>query len=284
MALALLLIFMCVEVVVAVVSHSLALLADAGHMLTDAGALWAAIFAINLAQRPASPKWTFGLKRAEILSAGVNGVALLVVSGIVLVSAIERLINPTPVQGSALLIVASLGVVINLAATVLLSKGDRSSLNLAGAFAHIVTDLWAFVATLGAGIAITFTSYYRADGIASLVIVVLMTRSALALLKEAGKILLEGAPASVDLGVVRDHILSNSHVQAVHDLHSWVVTSDLPTLSAHIVLDDSCFEDGHAPQILDTLQNCLSAHFDVEHSTFQLEPASHFQHEIDNHE
>ncbi len=282
-ALALLIAFMITEVIVAFVSGSLALLSDAGHMLTDVGAIGASLWAMNLAARPAAGSWTFGWKRAEILSAAVNGITLLVVSGIVGFEAIRRLIHPPTVDGAPVLVVALIGVVVNLVAAWVLAKANRTSLNVEGAYQHILTDLYGFVGTVVAAVVILTTGYARADAIASLIVVALMLKAARGLLKDSGRVLLEAAPEGIDLAQVRSHLLESDHVHDVHDLHVWTVTSNLPTLSAHVVIDDSCFNDGHAPQLLDELQSCLVGHFDVEHSTFQLEPAAHSTHETGNH-
>jgi cobalt-zinc-cadmium efflux system protein len=276
--------FMVVEVIVAFASGSLALLADAGHMLTDAGALAGSIWAARLATRPARGAMTFGLKRAEILSASINGITLVAVAVLVAFEAIRRLVHPGNVGGTALLVVAGIGVIVNVVASWVLAKANRSSLNVEGAYQHILTDAYAFIATFIAGIIILTTGFARADAIASLVVVALMARAAYGLLTDSGRILLEAAPEGVDLVDLRKHFLDGTHVIGVHDLHVWTVTSDLPAVSAHVVVEDSCFRDGHAPQILDRLQACLVGHFDVEHSTFQLEPASHAGHEDSAHE
>ncbi len=275
--------FMAVEVVVAVLSDSLALLADAGHMLTDAFAIGASILAAVLAARPARGAWTFGFKRVEILSAAVNGITLLVVAALLGVEAIQRLIHPPTVAGLPVLLVAILGVVVNLAATWVLSKANRSSLNVEGAFQHILTDLYGFIGTAIAGAVILATGFSRADSIASLIVVGLMLRAAAHLLGASGRVLLEAAPENVDLPELREHLLELPEVTAVHDVHAWTVTSDLPAISAHIVVADACFANGEAPKVLDHLQACLTGHFDVEHSTFQLEPAGHTEHEAGAH-
>ncbi len=282
-ALVLLVGFMLTEVVVAVLSGSLALLSDAGHMLSDLGAIAGALWAIRLAARPALGAWTFGWKRAEIISAACNGITLLVVSAVVAFEAIRRLIDPPPVDGGPVLVVALIGVAVNIAAAWVLAKANRSSLNVEGAYQHILTDLYGFIGTVIAGIVILTTGYTRADSIASLIVVGLMLKAAWGLLRDSGRVLLEAAPEGIDLGQVRAHVLEADHVHDVHDLHIWTVTSNLPTLSAHVVIDDSCFTDSHAPQLLDQLQSCLTGHFDVEHCTFQLEPASHATHEPGTH-
>ncbi len=275
--------FMIVEVTIGTLVHSLALLADAGHMLSDAAALALAIAASVLAQRPATTQWTFGFKRAEILSAAVNGVALVVVSGLIVAGAVGRLVQPSSVRGSVLSVVAGVGVAVNIVAVLVVSRANRQSLNVKAASRHLLTDLAAFVGTLVAGIIITTTGFVRADAIASLVVVALMLATAWSLLRDSGRILLEVAPRGVDLADVRQHLMEIEHVVEIHDLHVWVVTSDLPALSAHVVVQDSCFLDGHAPQILDELQHCLAGHFDLEHSTFQLEASSHREHEKTGH-
>jgi cobalt-zinc-cadmium efflux system protein len=275
--------FMVAEIVVAIVSGSLALLADAGHMLTDAGAIGGAIWASRLAQRPETASWTFGLKRAEILAAATNGMALLVVGVTVLLEAIRRLVHPPSVAGLPILVVALLGVVVNVAATWVLSKADRGSLNVEAAFQHILTDLYAFVGTAVAGVLVLTVGWQRADAVASLVVVGLVLRASWRLLRAAFHVLLEGTPETVDLEEVRRHLHELPEVVAVHDLHAWTLTSALPVLSAHVVVTDDCLCDGSAASVLDHLQACLSSHFDVEHSTFQLEPATHAEHETGAH-
>jgi len=282
-ALVLLALFMLGEVIAAIVSGSLALLSDAGHMLSDVGAIGGSLWAIRLAARPAAGAWTFGWKRAEILSAAANGITLLVVSGIIAVEAVTRLIHPPKVEGGLVVVVAAAGIIVNVAATWVLARADRSSLNVAGAFRHVLTDLYGFIGTVIAGVIIVATGYTRADAIASLVVVGLMLKASWGLLRDSGRVLLEAAPEDMDLDEVRAHLLATAHVRDIHDLHAWTVTSSLPALSAHVVIDDSCFTDGHAPRLLDQFQACLAGHFDVEHSTFQLEAAAHGGHETGTH-
>jgi cobalt-zinc-cadmium efflux system protein len=279
----LLLAFMVTEVVVAIFSGSLALLSDAGHMLSDVGAIGASLWAISLAARPAKGAWTYGWKRAEILSAAGNGITLLVVSGIVAFEAIRRLIHPPQVDGGPVLVVALIGVAVNIVAAWVLAKANRSSLNVEGAFKHIITDLYGFIGTVVAGIVILTTGFTRADAIASLIVVGLMVHAAWGLLRSSGRVLLEAAPEGMDLADLRQHLLDTERVLDVHDLHVWVVTSSLPAVSAHVVIEDGCFADNHAPRLLDQLQGCLVGHFDVEHSTFQLEPPGHNLHETGAH-
>jgi len=275
--------FMVGELVAAAIGHSLVLFADAGHLLTDVGALAASVWAARLARRPAGGVWTYGLRRAEILSAAVNGVTLAAIGLVIVVEAIRRLVQPPEVAGGLVLVVALIGVVVNLAATAVLARANRRSLNVRGAFAHIVTDLYAFLGTAIAGIVIITTGWRRADAVASLVVAALMGMAAWGLLRDAGRILLQAAPEGVDLHEVRAHLRELDHVVDVHDLHAWTVTSGLPTLSAHVVVEDHCFATGHAPQLLDALQECVAGHFDVAHATFQLEPATHAGHERETH-
>jgi cobalt-zinc-cadmium efflux system protein len=280
-----LLLFMAAEVAVAITASSLALLADAGHMLTDVLALVMAVAAARLAQRPARGVLTFGFARLEVLSAAVNGITLLVVAAVVTVEAIRRLIDPADVAGGPMAITAAAGLGVNVIATMLLSRADRRSLNVAGAFAHVVTDAAAFAATGVAGLIVLGTGWHRADPVASLVVVVLMLVASIKLLRRSGVVLLEAAPEHVDLAVLREHLLETGEgeVLDVHDLHAWTVGSGLPAVSAHVVVADRCFEDGLAARLLDELQNCLAGHFDVEHSTFQFELAGHTEHEPGTH-
>ena len=276
--------YMAVEVIVAVLAHSLALLADAGHMLTDAGAIAGSLWAMRLASRPSSPVWSYGLKRAEILAAAANGVTLVVVAALVGAESIRRLVHPHHVHAGPMLAVALAGMAVNVAATLVLARADRRSLNIEGAFQHIVTDLYGFAGTAIAAVVIIVSSWERADPTASLFVVALLLRAAWRLLRASGHILLEGTPEAVDLEEVRRHLRELPEVIAVHDLHAWTLTSELPALSAHVVVTDACLSDGTAGRVLDRLQSCLSDHFDVEHSTFQLEAASHADHEPGMHD
>ena len=271
--------FIVVEAVAGALSGSLALFADAGHMLVDAGALAASLWAISLAARPPNARFTYGLARAEILAAAVNGVTLLVMAALIAFEAVTRLRHPPAVHGLTVVVVATVGVAVNLAATYVLGHADRSSLNIEGAFRHVLTDLYAFVATVSAGVVLLTTGFRRADAIASLVVVALMLRAAWVLIAGSGRVLLQGTPETVDLEEVRRHVAQLPEVLALHELHAWTLSSNLPVLSAHVVVPDECLADGSAGAVLDRLQDCLAGHFDVEHSTFQLEPASHVEHE-----
>jgi cobalt-zinc-cadmium efflux system protein len=282
-ALVLLVAFMAFEVGAAIYANSLALLADAGHMLVDVGALALSLLAIGLAARPETGSHTYGLKRAEILAAAANGLALIVVSALVTYDAIVRLVHPGPVRGGVLIVVASVGVVVNMVATLTMGRANRRSLNMEGAYRHILTDLYGFIGTLIAGVVIVTSGFDRADAVASLIVVALMLKAATALLRPALRILLEATPEDIDLDEVRRHLMELPEVRSVHDLHAWTLTSSLPILTAHVVVTDDCFTTGEAGRVLDHLQECLSGHFDVEHSTLQFESAGHIEHELGGH-
>src|SRR5580700_1819435 len=283
LALILLLGFMVFEVGAAVASNSLVLLADAGHMLVDVGAIAGSLVAIRLAARPETGSHTYGLKRAEILAAAANGIALLVVAALVTYDAVSRLVHPSHVDGAVLIVVAAVGVVVNLAATLTMARANRQSLNVEGAYRHILTDLYGLAGTLIAGVVIVVWGFDRADAIASLVVVLLMLKAAVQLLRPALHILLEATPEDIDLEEVRRHLLELQEVSSVHDLHVWTLTSSLPILTAHVVVTDDCISGGEIGRVLDHLQGCLAGHFDVEHSTLQLEAIGHIDHESGGH-
>lgn len=282
-ALIVLSVFMVAEVIVSLLTGSLALLSDAGHMLSDVGAIGLALWTIRLAARPAQGAWTWGLKRVETISAAVNGITLLIVAGVIAVEAVRRLFEPPEVDGGPVLIVALVGVVVNIVVAWLVARANRSSLNIEGAYQHILTDLYGFLGTIVAALIIMVTGWTFADVIASLLVCALMVHAAWNLLRAVGRILLEAAPEGIDLEEVTTHFLELPHVQRVHDLHVWSVASDLPALSAHIVVDDECFTDGHIPELLGQVQHCVAGHFDVEHSTFQFEPPHHGSKELSVH-
>jgi cobalt-zinc-cadmium efflux system protein len=268
-ALALIVGFMAVEVVVGIVTSSLALLSDAAHMLTDAGAIGLALVALRLARRPAEGNFTFGLKRAEILSAQLNGATLAVLGVLILYEGVRRLFSPPDVPGAPLLVVALVGVAVNLAATWTLSKANRQSLNVEGAFQHILTDLAAFIATAIAGAVILLTGFTRADGIASLVIAAIMLRAAYGLLRDSGRILLEGAPEGLDPEAVGEAMIAQAGIVQVHDLHIWEVSSGFPSLAAHVLVGEE--DDCHARRR--ELEEMLDARFDLGHTTLQVDHA-----------
>ena len=267
------------EVAGGLISGSLALLADAGHMFADVAGVGLALLAVRLAARPASPARTFGLARAEILAAVANAVLLLGVAAVVTVEAIRRLADPPEVASGAMLAFGLVGLAGNTVSLWLLRPGQAESLTVRGAFLEVAADALGSLGVIAAAVVIRLTGFTRTDAIVSLLIGLFILPRTWRLLREAVDILLEASPKNVDLQVVRDHIVAMDHIIDVHDLHAFTVTSGLPVLSAHVVVDASCFQDGHAPQLLDQLQHCLAGHFDVEHSTFQLEPATHAGHE-----
>ncbi|MGH2932979.1 MAG: cation diffusion facilitator family transporter [Gaiellaceae bacterium] len=266
-ALALILGLMAGEVAGGIVAHSVALLADAGHMLTDAAALAAALVAAGLAVRPARGVWTFGLGRAEILAAQGNGVTLLVVAAWIVYSAVRRLVSPSAVHGGIVLTVALAGVAVNLVATLVLARADRSSLNVRAAFLHVATDLVAFFGTAVAGALVLATGWARFDPIAGLLVAVLMIRSSWSLLRESGRIFLEGAPSGIDPDAVAAALLREVEVVQVHDLHVWTVTSGFPALAAHVLVEPSV--DCHAARR--RLERLLRERFGLHHTTLQVD-------------
>ena len=275
------------EAVGAWVSGSLALLADAGHMLTDVAGLVIALIAATLAVRPASSRRTWGYRRAEVLAATLQAAVLLAVGVFVLVEGVRRLLHPPEVSSTSMLVFGAIGLLGNVVALLLLLRGDgERNVNVRAAVLEVVNDGLGSVAVLVAAGVIALTGWTRADALVSLLIGVLIVPRTLALLRETTGVLLESAPPGLDLEDVRRHLLELPHVRSVHDLHASQITSGLPVLSAHVVLDDSCFLDGHAPEILDQLQACVAEHFPVavEHATFQLEPVGHGGHESATHD
>ncbi|RBY94555.1 cation transporter [Blastococcus sp. TBT05-19] len=272
------------EVVGAVVSGSLALLADAGHMATDAAGIAIALGAVTLAQRPARGRRTFGWQRAEILAAVANALLLLGVAGYVLVEAVRRIGNPPEVGAGLMLVIAVVGLAVNLAGLVVLHRGREKSLAVRGAYLEVLADALGSVAVIVAAVVITTTGWTAADTVASLVIGFLVLPRAWHLLREALDVLLEAAPRGVDLDEVRAHMLGVDGVMGVHDLHAWTITSGLPVLSAHVVVTDEALAAGHGGRVLDALCACLGDHFDVEHCTFQLEAETHAGHEAPVHD
>jgi cobalt-zinc-cadmium efflux system protein len=266
-ALALILGFMAVEVVAGILASSLALLSDAAHMLTDAGAIALALVAARLAARPAAGGYTFGLRRAEILSAQLNGATLLALAAVILLEGVRRLFDPPDVEGTIVLVVAIAGIGVNLAATYVLAGADRRSLNVEGAFQHVLTDLFAFVATAVAGAVVLVTGFTRADGIAALMVAALMIRSGWGLLRDSGRVLLEAAPKDLDPDEIGRTLAAQDHVVEVHDLHVWEVTSGMPSLSAHVTVRAGCDTQAHRRK----LAELLSERFGIDHTTLQVE-------------
>jgi len=272
-ALALILGFMVVEIVVGVIAHSLALLSDAGHMLTDAAAIGLSLVAVGLAGRPAKGAMTYGFKRVEILAAQANGITLLILALLVSYEAIRRLVSPPDVEGGLMLTVALIGVAVNITAAWTLAHANRESLNLEGSFQHILTDLYAFIGTAIAAGVILATGFDRADPIASLLVAGLMLRSAYSLLKASGRVFLEAAPANLDPEEIGQTLASKAGVVEVHDLHVWEVTSGFPALSAHITV--AAHADCH--ELRHELDALLAERFDITHSTLQVD---HERHEL----
>ncbi|PWD51770.1 cation transporter [Serinibacter arcticus] len=274
-ALAITVTVLVVEAVAAVLTGSLALLADAGHMLSDAAGLSIALVATWLAARPATDRWTFGWQRAEVLAALVNGVVLSVVGTLVIVEGVRRLGESAEVEAPLMLVVGVVGLLANLVALRLLSGGKDESLNIRGAYLEVLGDLLGSAAVIVAALVIALTGWQRADAVASLAIGVLILPRAFSLLRDVGRVLLEGAPPEVSVEQVRAHLAEVPGVVAVHDLHAWTITSGVPVLTAHVVVaDDVATSQGYCA-VLDRVQECLHGHFDVEHSTLQIEPVSH---------
>jgi cobalt-zinc-cadmium efflux system protein len=266
-ALALILGLMAAEVAAGILADSLALLSDAAHMLTDAAAIGLSLAALRLARRPPGGAMTFGLKRVEILSAQVNGITLLVLAALIGYEAVRRLFEPPTVDGGLVLVVALAGIVVNLAATAVLARANRQSLNVEGSFQHLITDLYAFVGTAIAAAAILLTGFDRADPIASLLVAALMLRSAYTLLRDSGRIFLEASPKGLDPERIGARMAAQPGVVEVHDLHVWEVTSEFPALAAHVVVgrDTDC----HRTRF--ELANLLEREFSIKHSTLQVE-------------
>jgi cobalt-zinc-cadmium efflux system protein len=266
-ALALILGFMVIEVVLGIVANSLALLSDAAHMLTDAAAILLSLVAMRLARRPARGAMTYGLKRVEILAAQANGVTLLLLAAFITYEAIHRLVTPPEVRAGLILAVALAGVVVNLAATWVLAKANRESLNVEGSFQHILTDLYAFIGTAIAAAVILLTGFDRADPIASLLVAALMFRSGYGLVKASGRVFLEAAPEGVDPDEIGRTLVAQEDVVEVHDLHVWEVTSGFPALSAHVLVDAEA--DCHAARR--ELERAIHERFGIDHTTLQVD-------------
>src|SRR6478672_3651153 len=270
---------LAVELVGAAVAGSLALLADAGHLATDAAALLLALGASYVATIPGGPRSTFGYHRAEILAAMANAVVLLVVCGYLAYAGLARLSDPEPVRAGPLMAFAAVGLVANGVSLLVLRGSDTGSLNLRGAATEVLADLLGSGLALAAGIVIWFTGWDRADPIASLLIAAMILPRSLSLLKDSAVVLLELAPAGLDLEEVRRHLVEVPGVVDVHDLHAWTITSGMPSLSAHVTVTDDALGERGVGGILDELSGCAAEHFEVRHATFQVEPESHREHE-----
>ena len=278
-ALSITLTVMVVEIVGGFLADSLALVADAAHMATDALGLGMALLAIHFANRPATDNRTFGYARAEILAALANCLLLLGVGGYVLYEAIQRFVTPADTEGGLTIVFGAIGLVANMISLTLLMRGQKESLNVRGAFLEVAADALGSLAVIVSAVVILTTGWQAADPIASLVIGLMIVPRTVKLLRETLDVLLESAPKDVDMTEVRTHILALDGVEDVHDLHAWTITSGMPVLSAHVVVrSDVLSAIGHE-KMLHELQNCLGDHFDVEHCTFQLEPSGHAEHE-----
>lgn len=267
LALAIIAGFMLVEVVAGLIANSLALLTDAAHMLTDAGSIGLALIAARLAARPSSGTFTFGLRRAEILSAQINGASLLVLGAVLAYEAIRRFAEPPDVEGGLVIAVGVMGALANIGAAWSLARAERRSLNVEGAMQHVLMDLFGSVAAITSGVVIVLTGAGIADPIAASVVVVLMFRSGWRLVRDSGRILMEGTPSGVDADEIGRAMSAERGVVEVHDLHVWEVTSGFPALSAHVLVgrDDDCHERRRA------LERVLHEHFSIDHTTLQVD-------------
>jgi cobalt-zinc-cadmium efflux system protein len=268
-ALGLILAFMAGEVVAGILADSLALLSDAAHMLTDAGALLVSLIVLRLAAQPVGGNRTFGLRRSEILSAQANGAALLVLAGLIVYGAVRRLVSPPDADGAVILAVALAGIGVNFLATWQLSGANRRSLNIEGSYQHVLTDLFAFIATAIAGIVILASGWVRADPVAALLVAAIMLRASWRLLRDSARVLLDIAPAGLSVEEIGNVMASEPHVVEVHDLHVWEVTTEFPTLSAHVLVEPGA--DCHG--IRRELEQLLHDRFGLEHTTLQVDHA-----------
>jgi cobalt-zinc-cadmium efflux system protein len=284
-AIAIVAVVLVVEGVGAFLTGSLSLFADAGHMLSDLIGLIIALIATIVAARPANDRHSYGYQRAEVFGALVNSLILIAVAAFVTYEAIARLSSAEPgeVQGGLMLIVAGIGLVANFVSLMILRGGAKSSINMRGAYLEVLGDLLGSIAVILAAVVILTTGFEKADAIASLLIAAMIVPRAVSLLRDVVSVLNQSTPTAMDVQQIRDHILDEPGVVDVHDVHVWAITSGQYVFSAHIVVEQAVFERGETGRLLDSLGGCLSAHFDVEHSTFQLEPAEHARHEDHQH-
>ncbi len=274
------------EIITALLTGSLALLADAGHMLTDVVGLVMALVATHLSTRPATDRSTWGMRRAEVIGAALQAGMLAVVGVFVAFKAIHNLLVAPQIEASGMLVMGVIGLVANIIALVVLSggrggDGHGENLNMRAAFLEVLNDALGSVGVIIAAAIVARTGWTRADAVVSLLIAVLILPRAVALLRSALAVLMDFTPKELDLAQVRTHMLEVDHVEEVHDLHAWTVASGMPVLTAHVVVRDECLRDGHTEEILDRLQSCMAEHFPVriQHATLQLEPVSHLEHE-----
>jgi len=272
---------MIVQIVGAVLTGSLALLADAAHMFADASALVIALIASLVAARPANERNTYGYQRAEVFGALINAVILIALCVWIAVEAVQRLLDPDEVEvaGGLMIAVAVVGLIANAVSMWLLSAAQRTSINVRGAYIEVLGDLIGSAVVIVAAVVITLTGWMPADALASLLIAVMIVPRAVSLLREVFAVLGERAPDGTDVSKIREHILSKDGVADVHDIHVWQLTRGAPVFTAHVVVEPDVLADGRSAALLSSLQSCLSDHFDVEHSTFQFEPAGHREHD-----
>ena len=267
----------------ALASGSLALLADAGHMLSDAAGVSIALLASWIAARPATSRRTYGYQRAEVLAALANAIILIVIAVVVFVEAVRRLGSESEVATGLMLAAAIVGGLANLASLIILHGGRKESLNVRGAYLEVLGDLLGSVAVVVAAVVIMLTGWQAADPVASIVIALMILPRAWSLLKEVIDVLLQATPQGVEVATIREHILRVDGVVDAHDIHIWTMTSGMPVFSAHVVVDEDVLHADGVDRVLDRLTRCLSSHFDTEHSTFQIEPLSHASHEGHQH-
>lgn len=272
-----------IQVAGAALSGSLALLADAGHMLADAAGVFIALLAAWIASRPASDLRTYGYQRAEVLAALANALILVAIAVVIFTEAVRRIGAAPEVQTDIMLYAAVLGAAANLVSLLILRGAQKESLNVRGAYLEVLGDLLGSMAVIAAAVVIMLTGFLAADTIASVVIAIMILPRAWHLLRDVVDVLLEAAPKGVEVQMIREHILSVAGVVAVHDIHIWTITSGVPVFSAHVVVEDDVLSARGADQVLDKLTTCLGSHFDTEHCTFQLEPVSHSEHESHQH-
>lgn len=273
------------QMIGAIVTGSLALLFDSAHVLTDAGGLMIALVAAWLSGRPASDRRSWGFARAEVLAATAQAAVLLGVGIFVLVEGVKRLVTPEYVASAEMVFFGVVGLLGNIISLLVLSSGRKANFNMRAAFLEVLNDALGSVAVIVAAIIISATGWVQADALVAMLIGVLILPRTIKLLWETSSVLMESSPRGLDVAELRRHMAEVPHVLDLHDLHVTQIASGLPVLTAHIVVEDECFRDGHVPQLLDQLQECVAEHFEVsiEHSTFQLEPPSHADHEPGTH-
>lgn len=281
LALALTSLVLVAEIVTAALSGSLALLADAGHMATDAVGLVLALGAAHLSTRPATDRSTWGMRRAEVIGAALQAGMLALVGVVVGVRAVIDLVEPPTVDGGGMLVMGAIGLLANVLSLAVLAGGRHATLSMRAAFLEVANDALGSVGVIVAGVVIARTGWVRADAVVSLIIVALIVPRAAGLLRAAGAVLMDLTPRDLDLSEVRRHVREIEHVRDVHDLHAWTVASGLPVLTAHVVVDEACLSEAGVERVLDSLESCLAEHFPVrvQHATFQLEPVGHGEHE-----